>query len=100
MKKLSASLALFLMVSAGFALAQETEWSTFSSSDGKCEIKFPGKFKSKGKKGAMQAILEAQGGKAVYILGYNAFPKDFAVDDKDTVKKKFDDARDLTVNAK
>jgi hypothetical protein len=93
MKRLSA--CVLLVLSAGLLPAQDADWSTFSSTDSKCEIKFPGKFQTLKRKGLaigdpaqfdVTALLEV-GGNTSYLLSIIAFPKDIAVDNKELVKK-------------
>ena len=90
---------LAVILSAGLLSADEkkADWVTYSSADHKCEIMFPSKPKEMGDKDSAQALLEAMGGNAVYLLQINKFPGAIAIDNEAVVNKVMDGGRDALV---
>src|SRR5262249_20708027 len=81
------SVALVCM--AGFVVADE-KWEKISSKIGKCEIEFPNKPKEMVAGDQTQIILEAEMGKAAYMLQFNKMPSEIDLTNADLIKKVFD----------
>src|SRR5262249_34301152 len=72
----------------------EVKWEKFTPKGAKAEISFPGKATEKSTAGGGNLVLSAMGGKAVYLMSYNDFPKEIDITDKAAVKKILDNGRD------
>ena len=69
-------------------IADDDKWETVSSAEGKFKAEFPKKPTTiPGDKG-IQIVLEAEGGKAAYMIQSSAV--EISIDDKDKVKAIFD----------
>lgn len=92
---------ILLVCFAGFAVAEDkTEWTTVLSKKGKYEVAFPGKVTEKDVEPAgLQTILEAEGGKAVYMTQVNLYPAAIDPTDKTVVSTTFKAAQDAVIKA-
>ncbi len=55
---------------------QKTDWTTYSSADDKCEIKFPGPFTTSEGNGMRKAGLNAPNGNGIYMFAIKTLPID------------------------
>jgi hypothetical protein len=96
---------LLLVVTASLLPARdESEWVEFKPKDGNLSVRMPGKPKAQnpqditypgGTSKLYMFILEADGGKAAYMVAYNDFPAELI--DDDVAQMALDGARDGAV---
>lgn len=94
-----ASVVLFLATSLLAANASAADWVKVESASWNCEATFPEKPADSGEGGAIQYIIELDGGKGALMLKGDKLPATIDIKDADTVKKIFDGGREGLVKA-